>query len=316
MKLGFLTACLPSWSLEQIADYAVEQGYQTLEVACWPGGPATRDFEASHIDVSNLDAEVERVNAIRERTGLEITSLAYYENNLNGDLERRGQIREHFKKVIDMAAALEVPTAGTFIGRDMAKSINENQREAERVFPEITDHAGEKGVKVVIENCVMEGWHPDGYPGNIAYSPELWEWMCKELGLFLNWDPSHLTWIGIDPVETIEPFAEYIVHAQAKDLELFPRKRNEMGFYGTINKGGNPWYMGWWRYRIPGRGTVDWAKVVDKLYEVGYTGTLSVEHEDPLWGGDPEKNIEGLRIAYNHLRPLIGSIEPNLSHLA
>ena len=55
MKLGFLTACLPTWSLEKIADYAVEQGYETLEVACWPGGPATRDFEASHIDVNNLD---------------------------------------------------------------------------------------------------------------------------------------------------------------------------------------------------------------------------------------------------------------------
>ena len=34
----------------------------------------------------------------------------------------------------------------------------------------------------------MEGWHPDGYPGNLAYSPELWEWMF-ELGLYLNYDP-------------------------------------------------------------------------------------------------------------------------------
>ena len=38
----------------------------------------------------------------------------------------------------------------------------------------------------------MEGWHPDGYPGNLAYSPELWEWMFS-LGLKLNFDPSHLS---------------------------------------------------------------------------------------------------------------------------
>ena len=42
-------------------------------------------------------------------------------------------------------------------------------------------------MKIIIENCVMEGWHPDGYPANLAYSPELWEWLTTKLGLYLNW---------------------------------------------------------------------------------------------------------------------------------
>jgi sugar phosphate isomerase/epimerase len=63
--------------------------------------------------------------------------------------------------------------------------------------------------------------------------------------------------------------------------------------------------MGWWRYRVPGRGAVDWARIIDRLDEVGFTGTLSVEHEDPVWGGTPEKIIEGLRIAYKSLNPLV-----------
>lgn len=150
----------------------------------------------------------------------------------------------------------------------------------------------------------MEGWHPDGYPGNIAYSPELWGWVTG-LGFGLNWDPSHLTWIGIDPVETILPFAEHIVHAQAKDLELFPERRNEYGFFGKVDKGDDPWDMGWWRFRVPGRGVVDWPRVVDRLYEAGFDGTLSVEHEDPLWGGTDDRVLEGLRIAHRTLRPLI-----------
>ena len=85
--------------------------------------------------------------------------------------------------------------SGTFIGRDPGRSVAENLREAERVFPPLVDYAGERGVRLMIENCVMEGWHPDGYPGNLAYSPELWEWMF-ELGLYLNFDPSHLLWLG------------------------------------------------------------------------------------------------------------------------
>lgn len=309
MKLGFFTACLPSWTLEQVADYAVAQGYQCLEVAAWPAQPG-RDFEAPHLPVATWGgADAEATLGLLERTGLEISSLGYYENNLIGDPARRAEIRTHVLACIDVAQSLGVPSVGTFIGRDPAKSVTDNMAEAERVFPELVDYAGERGVKLMIENCVMEGWHPDGYPGNIAYSPELWDWMTTKLGLYLNWDPSHLAWIGIDPVETILPFAASIIHVQAKDVELFPDKRNRFGFYGSVMKGDNPWHTGWWRYRVPGRGSVDWLRVVDRLYESGFTGTVSVEHEDPMWGGTPEKVTEGLRIAYGTLRPLIGDVD-------
>jgi sugar phosphate isomerase/epimerase len=304
MKLGMLTACLPDWTFDRIASFAADAGYEALEVAVWPrvGG---REFEASHLPVAHFTEEDEqRTRETLERTGLTISAFAYYENNLHPDPERREEIRTHLRSAIDVAQRLDVPYVGTFIGRDNSKSVAENQREAERVLPELIDYASDRGVKIIIENCVMEGWHPDGYPGNIAYSPELWSWLTG-LGLYLNWDPSHLTWIGIDPVETILPFAKYIVHAQAKDLELDIRARNQYGFFGKVDKGDNPWDMGWWRFRVPGRGQVDWPHVVDRLYEAGFDGTLSVEHEDPLWGGADAKITEGLRIAQRTLRPLI-----------
>jgi sugar phosphate isomerase/epimerase len=306
MKLGFFTACLPSWSLERCAGYAVAQGYQTLEVAAWPAVPG-RDFEAPHLPVATwTGADADATLALLERTGLEISSLGYYENNLIGDLGRREEVRTHLKACVDVAQSLGVPYVGTFLGRDNARSVVENMAEAERVFPELVDYAGERDVRLVIENCVMEGWHPDGYPGNIAYSPELWDWMTAKLGVYLNWDPSHLEWIGIDPVETIRPFASKIVHMQAKDLEVLGTERNRYGFFGAVDKGGNPWHMGWWRYRVPGRGQVDWTRIIDRLHEVGFAGAVSVEHEDPVWGGTPERVVEGLRIAYETLRPLVG----------
>jgi sugar phosphate isomerase/epimerase len=307
MKLGMFTAALPMLSLDRIAEYASGQGYECLEVACWPAADG-RPFQPSHLPVETWsEGDAEATRALLERTGLEISSLAYYENNLHVDLERRAQIRTHLKRVIDAAESLHVPYVGTFLGRDVTKSVPENMAEAERIFPELVDYAGERGVRLIVENCVMEGWHPDGYPGNIAYSPELWDWMTRTLGVYLNWDPSHLTWIGIDPLTTIRDFAPYIVHAQAKDLELFPEKLNRYGFYGLVGKDGKPWDMGWWRYRVPGHGVVAWREVVDALDGAGFTGTLSVEHEDPVWGGTPEKILEGLDIAYSTLRPLIGA---------
>jgi sugar phosphate isomerase/epimerase len=194
---------------------------------------------------------------------------------------------------------------GTFIGRDPAKSVADNLREAERVFPPLVDYAGERGVKLMIENCVMEGWHPDGYPGNLAYSPELWEWMFG-LGLYLNFDPSHLLWLGIDPVPALRPYVDRVAHAHAKDAETFPGERNRYGFFGRVSsREEDPWDMGWWRYRIPGLGQVDFPHYVDALYEGGFDGVLSVEHEDPVWGGSPERIEAGLRIAHQNLRGLV-----------
>lgn len=305
MKLGFLTACMPERSLEDIAAWAGEHGFEALELAAWPR-IGDRPFTASHIAAERFDdAEAERVRKTLADNALELSALAYYDNNLLPDTAQREAILAHLRACIDAAAALDCPAVGTFIGRDPARSVAENLREAEKVFPPLVDYAGERGVKLMIENCVMEGWHPDGYPGNLAYSPELWEWMF-DLGLYLNFDPSHLLWLGIDPVEALKPYVERVAHAHAKDAETFADQRNHFGFFGRMaTREEDPWDMGWWRYRIPGLGDVDWRRYVDTLYEGGFDGVLSVEHEDPVWGGTPERVEQGLEIAHRNLRPLL-----------
>jgi sugar phosphate isomerase/epimerase len=304
MKLGFLTACLPGMELAEIAAWAADQGYEALEVAAWPA-LGDRPFTATHVDVDQLSAAAaDDVRALFEKHALTLSSIAYYDNPLHPDAGERRAVHDHLRSCIDAAALLGAPTVGTFVGRDPGKSVAENLREAERVFPALVDHAGEKGVKLIIENCVMEGWHPDGYPGNLAYSPELWEWMFG-LGLYLNFDPSHLVWMGIDPVEAVKPYVDKIPHAQAKDVQLFPELRNRYGWPGRAVDRPDPWDVGWWRYRVPGLGEVDWNRLVDALYEGGFDGVLSVEHEDPVWGGTEDKVKTGLEVAYRTLRPLL-----------
>jgi sugar phosphate isomerase/epimerase len=304
MKLGFLTACLPSDSLEDTAAFAAATGYEALEIAAWPGSD-TRPFTATHVVVDPLvPAEAARVRAILDQHGLAASSLAYYGNNLHPDLDERRATNEHVGRCIDAAAELGCPTVGTFVGRDPTQSVADNLRAAEEIFPPLVAHAAVRGVEIVIENCVMEGWHPDGYPGNLAYSPELWEWMFS-LGLKLNFDPSHLLWLGIDPVAALRPYVDHVAHVQAKDIQCFPDRRNHYGFFGKAVDRPDPWDVGWWRYRLPGLGDVDFGRLIDVLYEGGFDGTVSVEHEDPVWGGDPDRVRTGLEIAFRTLRPLI-----------
>ena len=198
MNLGFLTACLPKRSLAEICEWAAAEGFEAVEVAAWPD-VGDRPFTATHLAVDGFgpdDAEAART--LFDTHGLICSSIAYYDNNLHPDPDERSAVNRHVHRCIDAAALVGCPTVGTFVGRDPSRSVVENLREAEAVFAPLVDHAGEAGVKLIIENCVMEGWHPDGYPGNLAYSPELWEWMFS-IGLYLNYDPSHLLWMGIDP---------------------------------------------------------------------------------------------------------------------
>jgi sugar phosphate isomerase/epimerase len=307
MKLGFLSACMPERSLEDVAAWAGAHGYEALELAAWPT-LGDRPFTAAHLKVDNGfdEREAERVLTILDNNGLTLSALAYYDNNLHPDPAERAAIATHVRACVDAAALLGGVPVGTFVGRDPTKSVAENLRDAETtVLPPLVAHAGERGIKLMIENCVMEGWTPDGAPGNLAYSPELWEWMFEQ-GLYLNFDPSHLLWLGIDPVAAVRPYVDRVIHAHAKDAETFPERRNHYGFFGRLaQRETDPWDMGWWRYRIPGLGEVDFGAYVDALYEGGFDGVLSVEHEDPVWGGTPQKVEQGLRMARRHLRPLI-----------
>jgi sugar phosphate isomerase/epimerase len=303
MKLGFLTACMPELSLPAITSFAQTNDFEALEVAAWPLSSRGRPFTATHIDVLSRGT-FDGVRELFARNKLILSSLAYYDNNLHPDREERLNVNNHVLACIEAAAVLGCPTVGTFIGRDPTASVAENLRQAERIFPPMVQRAGELGVRIVIENCVMEGWHPDGYPGNLAYSPELWEWLIG-LGLYLNFDPSHLLWIGIDPVSAVRTVMNSVAHVQAKDIELFPDERNRYGVFGKATSRTGPWDVGWWRYRVPGRGQVDWHKLLDALYEGGFDGVVSVEHEDPVWGGNPERVATGLRIAHDTLRRLI-----------
>lgn len=296
MRLGLLTDCLPDWTLREVAEWAATHGYDALEVAAWPVGTPGH---ASHLDVAGLDDGAARATrAMLEGCGVSVSAVSYYGNLL--DPERGPGARAHLQACIDAAGRLGVGVVGTFLGRDPRRTIAENVAAAEVLVPPLVADAARCGVVLAVENCPMTSWHPDGAPGNLAYSPELWGW-AAELGLRLNFDPSHLPTLGIDPVAALRSHLDLVVHVQAKDVETFPQRRDRTGYHGPVLDGGH----GWWRYRTPGRGELDWLRIIDVLAEHGYDGAVAVEHEDPVFAGSPAAVTAGLEIAAATLRPLV-----------
>jgi hypothetical protein len=126
--------------------------------------------------------------------------------------------------------------------------------------------------------------------------------------LFRNFDPSHVRWLGIDPVVDLVPNVDRVEHAQARDIQIFPNQRYRFGFFGKAHRN-DPWDTGWWRDRLPGLGEVNRVSVIDILYAGGFEGTVSVEQEDPAWSGTPQKAKGGPAIAYRAV-PLLIIQEP------
>lgn len=302
MKLGFLTACLADLPFEELVPWAAAQGFEALEVAAWI--EKRRDYAPRHIQAERLTKDdAERVKELLARHEMQISALAFYENNLHPDRARRERYQEHLRRVIDAAALLDVGLVGTFVGaRPVAPA--RAMKEIGTAFRELVHYAEDRGVRIMIENCPMDNWVTFGLPGNYAFSPELWEALFDEVpspSFGLNFDPSHLYWLGIDHERAARDFAERIFHAHAKDTEILENGRYR---YSILSQqlGDNKWRSGWWRYRMPGRGAIDWGRFLSVLREIGFDGTLAIEHEDPAYEGSEEKVKEGLQLGLEHLQ--------------
>lgn len=302
MKLGFMTACLPEMSLEEIVSWASQNGFQMLEVACWPKVYEKRRYAGTqHIDVENLQEEEDaaRIRELFAQHHLEISSLGYYPNNLDPNLENRRFYHEHLKKVIKAAKMLGVPVVGTFVGRDPRMNVEEALEEFARVFPDLVKFAEDHGVKLAIENCPML-YTIDRWPGgtNLATTPAIWERMFELIPspyFGLNLDPSHLIWQQIDYVQVVHDFRERIFHVHAKDTKILWEKLYAVGIFG----------FGWYVDKVAGTGDIDWPAFLTALYEVGYDYVISIEHEDRSFEKDTASKLRGILLAKQLLAPYI-----------
>ncbi|MDR3687744.1 MAG: sugar phosphate isomerase/epimerase [Fimbriimonas sp.] len=298
-----MSAALPELSLTELIEWTAANGFEMLELACWPVGKSDRRYSGvTHIDVGALtQAEADRIRREISGAGLAISSLAYYPNPLHPDPAHRNAVWEHLEKVILGAEMLSVPIVGTFVGRDKDKNIEANFETFREVWPPLVRFAREHGVKIAIENCPMI-FSYDEWPGgnNLAISPAIWRRMFEIIpddNFGLNLDPSHLLWQFIDAERVVHDFRDRIFHVHAKDLRV-----DREGLYqnGILSAG-----MGWQVPRLPGLGQVNWAAFISALYEVGYDHVLSIEHEDRAFEGTEELVKRGFLIARDVLKPYL-----------
>jgi sugar phosphate isomerase/epimerase len=298
MKIGMVTDSLGHLSLDEMLDTTARLGIQGVEfnAANWTSAP--------HFNLQRLlDSSAERrdlLTSVKSR-GLDIIALNANGNQLHpteGDAQSNA-----LHDTIRVAGTLGIETvvlmSGLPEGAAGDKMPNwvvsswppETQtmlkyQWEERALPywsKLAAFAKQQGVKKLAVEL---------HGNQLVYNVPTLLRLRKEIGPIVgaNLDPSHLMWMGADPLAAIDALGSAILHTHAKDTFI---NKPVTALTSRLENGSLMDVPGRaWSYITLGYGNDQqfWKDFCYRLRMVGYDGWLSIEHEDVMLS-----RVEGVR---------------------
>lgn len=315
MKIGFVSDSLGTLSFEAMLDHAASLGVAGVEINT--GGWS----QAPHIDMPHLrespSARRAFVQAFEARN-LEIIALNINGNPLHPvDRRQSEQLHDTIRLAGDLGIAKICTMSGLPEGQEGDRLPNwvvsswpqEVQTAKEWQFKERVVPYWEKILTLAPQYGVTQ-FALEMHGGQWAYNVPNFLRLRDALGPMIgaNLDPSHMFWMGADPLCAIDALGDAIFHVHAKDAGFNPARH---GVTSSLENGplGLPSERAW-SYLTLGYGhdTLWWRQFCYRLRMVGYDGWLSIEHEDPLF--DP---VEGLEKSVALLRDAMPVVQGGFS---
>ncbi|MGR9452509.1 sugar phosphate isomerase/epimerase family protein [Rhizobium leguminosarum] len=284
MKIGFYTSTFNDRPLEEVVDFAVSAGFDAIEIDV--GG---------HIKTPD---RVEAAVALARSRNLFVSSITYFGNQLDADRAKREALRAKTAEFAGAMGEAGVPIFVIFPGRDDTASDEANYDDFADFANRLIAQTQSYGLTFAIEN-----W-PGPKDNFIGTTPRGWQELFQRISdprFGLEFDPSHLIRIGVDPYEAMATVKDRIAILHAKDTAIDPGSLQAVGYHGK----------GWWQYKLPGLGLIDWPRFLRQARAAGFDGTLSIEHEDAAYGW-PGKDLaarkDGERLGLDYLRNVLSGL--------
>ena len=280
--------------LTVLAEKAASWGYDGLELACW----------GDHLNVPRAARDrryCEKQKGILEQHNLQLFAIGTHligqsvcdpNNDVRSDPlvpadckgkagKKRAWAVETMKLAAKAAQRLDIDVVTGFTG----SSIWHLVYDFPPTPPEMIDKGYEYFAKMwnpildVYEECGVR-FALEVHPGEIAYdivtSHRTLEAINHREVFGFNFDPSHLHWQMVDPVQFLREFKDRIYHVHMKDAARQLDGRTSI--LGSHVKFGHP--DRGWDFRSLGHGGVNFEEIIRHLNHIGYQGPLSVEWED------------------------------------
>ncbi len=279
--------------LEQMARKTKQFGYDGIELACWGD-----HFEVEKADdaycrqkrdlLNSHELQCHAISAhlvgqavcdkIDERHKAIVPPYVWGDGKPEGVNQRAA---DELKNTARAAKRLGVGVVNGFTGSSIwhllysfppvpGKMIDDGFKLFGDRFNPILDVFAECGVKFALEV------HPTEIAFDIYTAERALEAINRRPEFGFNFDPSHLQWQGIDPVEFLRAFPDRIYHMHVKDAIVTLNGRTGI-LASHLNFGD---HRRGWDFRSPGRGSVNFEEIIRELNRIGYQGPLSVEWED------------------------------------
>lgn len=282
MRIGFYTSTFNDRPFEEVADFAKAAGFDAIEIDV--GG-----------HIKTPDKVAGAVKTARDR-GLYVSSITLFGNQLEPDQAKRQELHARTHDLAKAVAAEQVPIFVIFPGHDSTADEDTNYKSFAEHANALT--AANPGLSFAIEN-----W-PGPHNAFIAITPGGWRKLfalVPDRRFGVEFDPSHLIRLGIDPYVAYEGVRDRVKILHGKDASIDEAQLQAVGYHGP----------GWWRYRLPGSGRLDWTKFLRQAQAGGFDGTISIEHEDSDFGWpgkDLEARRQGERQALHVLRSALAAL--------
>ena len=298
MAIAFRIPGALKMPLPDLAHWAADNGFGALDIGS-PDPEAVKAVQGAGLEVGTFD--LWGTGALLSPDG--------------------GARREAVGKIADIAKRAQdlglTRAFGVFLPPDGSQGRGKSFQNWADGWPAVSEVLAKAGIAYCMEGYPGGGPH---YPA-LGVTPETVRAMLavdaeKGAGaLKLNYDPSHLVRVGVDPLRFLSEFGAHVRHAHGKDTALDANRLYETGnlgaslpadYPGSAAKGQPGFGEGWWRYCIPGDGVVSWKEVSALLSQNGYGGHVSVELEDFRYNGTREGEIKGLIRSQQYLAQYFG----------
>jgi sugar phosphate isomerase/epimerase len=282
-------------SLEELAPRVAEWGYQGLDLCCWGDHfevqrALSEDDYCTHklalLNRLELTAPVlschrvsQAVCDVIDRRHRELTPDYVWGDGRPEGVNQRAA--EEVRATVRAAQRLGASVVGGFSGSPIWSYVAGYPGPSEAVVAEaLRDFA--RAWRPILDVCQECGlrYACEVHPGQLAFDLYSAERVLDALDgrpeFGFTFDPSHLHWQGVDPVEFVRRFPDRIYHVHVKDVALTLNGRS--GLLNSYLPRGDP--RRGWHTRAPGRGGIDWEGVIRALNEAHYDGPLAVEFSD------------------------------------
>jgi sugar phosphate isomerase/epimerase len=312
MRIGLYTDALPELDRRGVLEWCAERGIADVEMGVGAWGPEPRP----HLDLGDLLAERgqrDRLEGDLAEYGLRLACVNAAGNVLHPDPAARSDAQARLLGALELAAALGVDRVVTMSGCPGARAASpigvwavwsnvaddealyawQFEHEVAPFWREFSRRAADvaPGVRICLEL----------HAGLAVYNPASFAELAAVTGpnIGVNLDPSHFWWQGIDPVAVVEAVGDRVGFAHAKDTVVYPDRVRVNGVNDhrfppdpDVNS---------WHFAAVGEGHDDatWTHLLGAIRAAGHDGTVSIEHEDPRYGGAEgvERSLAGLRRA-------------------